>query len=217
MSQSNLSKSVQTAMQNFTAIEAALIHHDLSRLSPPERLEYYRRVCESVGLNPLTRPFIYVQVQQRLVLYPTADAAYQFSNIYGLTTEVLSRSMENELCVVEVRVTKPNGQSSMASGVVPLIVTEYEKTKVKPRAMTPGEKANAMMKAETKARRRAILSLVGLSRPPEYLDYESKQEDNRVLNSGERSWVDPSTGVIHDKSKLLDGVITDNEYEIDEY
>ena len=216
MRESNLPRPVQTAMQDFAAIEAALIHHDLSKLSPPERLEYYRRVCESVGLNPLTRPFIYVQVQQRLVLYPTADAASQFSNIYGLTTEVLSRSMEDQLCVVEVRVTKPNGQSAMASGVVSLMTVEYEKTKVKTRDMTPAEKANAMMKAETKARRRAILSLVGLSRPPEYLDYDN-QNTHQALNAGENSWVDPSTGVIHEKSKLLDGMITDNEYEIDEY
>jgi hypothetical protein len=40
-----------------SAIESALIQGDLSKLTSEQRLSYYKSVCESVGLNPLTKPF----------------------------------------------------------------------------------------------------------------------------------------------------------------
>ena len=40
-----------------------LVQGDLSKLSDDQKVEYYRRVCESLGLNPLTRPFEYLTFQ----------------------------------------------------------------------------------------------------------------------------------------------------------
>ncbi len=39
-----------------TTLEKVLLAGDLSGLSEGERLVYYRAVCESLGLNPLTVP-----------------------------------------------------------------------------------------------------------------------------------------------------------------
>ena len=36
---------------------SVLMKGDLSALSDADRTAYYLRVCESLGLNPLTRPF----------------------------------------------------------------------------------------------------------------------------------------------------------------
>jgi hypothetical protein len=35
---------------------------DLSRLSPAQRMAYCNRVCETLGLNPLTQPFAYLRL-----------------------------------------------------------------------------------------------------------------------------------------------------------
>jgi len=58
-------------------LERALVSGDLAGLSESQRLEYYRAVCESLGLNPLTRPFEYLRLNGRLVLYATRAAADQ--------------------------------------------------------------------------------------------------------------------------------------------
>ncbi len=58
-----------------STIEDVLIRGDLSKLTEQQRTEYYLRVCQSVGLNPLTRPFDYLMLNGRLVLYARRDAA----------------------------------------------------------------------------------------------------------------------------------------------
>ena len=37
-------------------IEKVLVTGDLARLTPEERLEYYKAVCESIGLTPSRSP-----------------------------------------------------------------------------------------------------------------------------------------------------------------
>ena len=41
-------------------METVLVKGDLAALKPQERVSYYRAVCESLGLNPLTQPFAYI-------------------------------------------------------------------------------------------------------------------------------------------------------------
>ena len=60
-----------------STIEKVLVGGDLSKLTPEERLTYYKRVCESLGLNPLTRPFDYITLGGKLILYARRDAAEQ--------------------------------------------------------------------------------------------------------------------------------------------
>ena len=38
-------------------LEKVLIHGDLKELRPEEKVVYYNHVCESLGLNPVTKPF----------------------------------------------------------------------------------------------------------------------------------------------------------------
>ena len=58
-------------------LEQVIIEGDLSKLSPADRVAYYKQVCESVGLNPLTRPFDYIELNGKLTLYAKRDAADQ--------------------------------------------------------------------------------------------------------------------------------------------
>lgn len=46
-------------------MESVIAKGDLSKLSPDERALYYGKVCESMGLNPLTQPFAVIPMSGR--------------------------------------------------------------------------------------------------------------------------------------------------------
>ena len=50
-------------------MEAVIARGDIARLTPKERGQYYMRVCESLGLNPMTRPFEFITLNNKLTLY----------------------------------------------------------------------------------------------------------------------------------------------------
>ena len=81
------------AVKNHSAaiLERVVVRGDLSGLNPQERMEYYRAICASVGLNPLTRPFDYLHLSGKLVLYAKRDATDQLRKIHGVSIERLER------------------------------------------------------------------------------------------------------------------------------
>jgi len=133
------------------AIERVVLEGDLSVLSPAERLAYYRRVCDSLGLNFYTKPFEYLRLNGRLVLYATRAAADQLRKIHGISIEIVDQRLEEDgLYIVHVRARDKDGRVDEEVGVVPL-------TGLRGEAL-----ANAVMKAITKAKRRVTLSIAGL-------------------------------------------------------
>ena len=66
------SRNSKEALEN---LEKVVILGDLAALTPAERIGYYARVTQSLGLNPLTRPFEYITLNGRLVLYARKDAS----------------------------------------------------------------------------------------------------------------------------------------------
>ena len=42
-------------------IEQVLMAGDLAPLSSEERVQYHNKVCQSLGLNPVTKPFEYIK------------------------------------------------------------------------------------------------------------------------------------------------------------
>jgi hypothetical protein len=58
-------------------LEQVLIGGDLSGLTEVQRLAYYRAVCQSLGLNPLSKPFEYLWLNGKLRLYALRDCADQ--------------------------------------------------------------------------------------------------------------------------------------------
>jgi hypothetical protein len=132
------------------AIEKVILGGDLKDLTPGERLAYYNRVCESLSLNPLTQPFAYLSLSGKLTLYARKDAAEQLRKVNAITLRILSREMIDGMYVVTCQAETPTGRSDASTGVIDL-------------SKLAGEaKANAMMKAETKAKRRVTLSICGL-------------------------------------------------------
>ena len=135
---------------NAELMEKVVIEGDLSNLSAPQRVSYYKAVCESLGLNPLTKPFSYIRLNGKMVLYAQRDCTDQLRNIHSVSVTITSRETMQGVYVVSARATMPNGRSDESIGAV---TTEGLKGEVL---------ANAMMKAETKSKRRVTLSIVGL-------------------------------------------------------
>ena len=131
-------------------VEQALVTGDLSGLDPDARLTYYIKVCESLGLNPLTKPFDYIVLNGKQVLYAKKDATDQLRKIHKVSITRLEREQIGDLMVVTASATAADGRTDSAIGAVPTQGLRGEAL------------ANALMKAETKSKRRVTLSLCGL-------------------------------------------------------
>lgn len=154
-------------------MEKVLVGGDLSALTPAERMNYYKEVCNSLGLNPLTRPFAYIVLNDKLTLYALRDTTDQLRKIHSINVQIVDRATVEGVYIVTARATDGTGRSDESIGAVPLIKADGEwgtapsgKRYFKPNGgtspLSPDERANAIMKAETKAKRRVTLSLVGL-------------------------------------------------------
>lgn len=160
-------------MNNLTIIENVMIKGDLSILQPQQKVEYYAKVCESVGLNPLTKPLEYIRLNGKEVLYATKGATEQLRNIHGISLKIVSREKIEDVYVVTAEASGKDGRCDSATGAVAI-------TGLKGDAL-----ANAFMKAETKAKRRVTLSICGLNMldetEVESIPQQAKQEVKKVI------------------------------------
>ncbi len=131
-------------------IESVLIRGDLSKLGPDERNEYYLRVCDSAGLNPLTQPFDYLTLNGKLVLYAKKACTDQLRTIHDISVVEMSETERDGVFIVTCKVRNAAGRTDIAKGAVTI------------GALKGDALCNAIMKAETKAKRRATLSICGL-------------------------------------------------------
>lgn len=138
--------------QNLKVLENVVVKGDLQNLTPAERLSYYSRLCESLGLNPMSKPFEYIQLNGKLKLYALKDCTDQLRSIKGISIEIVSREFNNELglFLVTANGTNKDGRTDSSLGVVTI------------KGLGGDNLSNALMKAETKAKRRVTLSLAGL-------------------------------------------------------
>jgi len=132
-----------------SAIEQVLIGGDLSKLTPAQRVQYYKRTCESLGLNPLTRPFDYITLNNKLTLYAKKDATDQLRSIKDVSIDDIDLQDIGDTFIVKVKGHDRTGRTDVEIGVVR-------------KSDMQGNLANAQMKAVTKAKRRLTLSLCGL-------------------------------------------------------
>lgn len=123
---------------------------DTASLSSEQKLSYYRARCEAAGIDARTAPFQFIRLQGREVLYATKGATDQLASNHGIRVEIQSQATENGVRTVVVRAIAKDGRQTDDIGVVPV------------EGLKGPDLANAFMKAVTKAKRRAILSLCGL-------------------------------------------------------
>ena len=162
---------------DLSLLESVLVKGDLANLSAGQRLEYYRKVCLSLGLNPLTKPFDYIQLGGKLTLYARKDATDQLRRLYGVSIDDVSREMDGNLIIATAKGHDKNGRTDVEIGVVS-------------KGDMSGNLANAIMKANTKAKRRLTLSLCGLG----WLD----ETEVETIQDAKENVVDLDTGEIID-------------------
>ena len=194
-------------------INKAVMLGDMKKMDGAMRLDFYRAVCLSVGLNPLTQPFTPLERQDKTVwLYANATATQQLGKLHQVGFRELRRVHETvggePLYRVEVVAFTPDGRSVPSQAVVSLTKKKKEQRGTWPDGnpkfvdaldadgeplLVPlrGEAlANALMRADTKALRRATLALIGLG----WIQSEFEGQHVRLdLQTGDLT--DESTGL----------------------
>jgi hypothetical protein len=135
---------------SWEVLEKVVVGGDLAKLSSQERVLYYRQLCESLGLNPLTRPFQYILLSGKLTLYATKDATDQIRRRHRISIDRVEKQIVNDAYVVTVYGHTEDGRTDTEMGVVSIAGKQGD------------ELANAMLKTLTKAKRRLTLSMCGL-------------------------------------------------------
>ena len=142
--------SALASSDNYYLVEKLVIQGDLSQMSPKDRLAYYKNLCESEKLNPLTKPFEYIKLNGKLTLYATKNCAEQLRNNKGISIYKLEKEVIEDVLVVTAYARDKEGREDISTGAVSLANLKGDNL------------ANAYLKAETKAKRRVTLSLAGL-------------------------------------------------------
>lgn len=132
-------------------VESIVLRGDLSGLDPAQRARHYVRVCESLGLNPDAQPFAYLRLNGKEILYATRGATDQLAAIHRITREIIDGPKVMDLAGTKVvmcaaKATHPNGRTETSIATLPF-----------------SDPANVLMKAETKAKRRVTMSILGLA------------------------------------------------------
>lgn len=154
-------------------MEQVIIKGDLANLTSADRAAYYNTLCQSLGLNPLTQPFRYLMLDGKLTLYATKDCTEQLRKMDKISVTIVAREAVGGAYIVTARASTPDGRVDESIGAVPLEKESgewangnngkrYFKSNGEWVALRGVELANAMMKAETKSKRRVTLSICGL-------------------------------------------------------
>lgn len=144
----DLDSYVEEATVAFQRATAA--NQDTSRLKPEHRAALLNELARALRLNPLTKPVIFLKTGQGEAIYVTRQGADQIAARLKLNRETVEgpdvRKIGNiDVAFCRVKVTAPDGRSETSTATLAF-----------------SDPAMILMKVETKAKRRATLSIAGL-------------------------------------------------------
>lgn len=156
---------------NSAIVESLIIKGDLSGLNQEQKIQYYKYFCDRLGLDPMSQPFKLLNLQGKQVLYLDRSGAQQLNKLHDISHEVRSRELISDAGVYQVtaRATDPAGRYTDSIGAVNI------------GGLKGDAYANAIMKAETKAKRRSTLDLLGLGMLDE-TEVETIKEAQVLIN-----------------------------------
>jgi len=131
-------------------IESLVLNGNIGGLTAQQKIEYYNEFCKHLGLNPITQPFQVLKFQGKEVLYATKNCTEQLRQLHGVSVIKQDIRSMADVYIVTVTVQNKHGRQDLATGAL------------KTKGLTGDALANAIMKCETKAKRRATLSICGL-------------------------------------------------------
>ncbi len=162
-------KAIAKIDQN-TILEKVITKSDLSDLTSEQKISYYNAICVSLGLNPLTKPFEFLALEDKksgkikVVLYARKDATEQLRKINGVSIWKVEQKLDSDCWIVTAYAKTTDGREDIDEGVVYI------------KGLLGESRSNAIMKAITKAKRRVTLSICGLG----FLD---ESEIDSILNA----------------------------------
>jgi hypothetical protein len=177
-----VTEAVITSNGASSIVDQVVIKGNLAELTPRERVTYYAETCRSLGLNPLTKPYEFISLSGKLVLYATRGATDQLRQLHNVAITGLVREKTDDLYLVTATARLPDGRTDESIGAVSI------------RGLSGDALANACMKAETKAKRRVTLSIVGLG----WLD----ETEVETIRDAQPIAVDQETGEIAEVPRL---------------
>lgn len=141
----------ENAALDMQKYRAAIMSVDFARLSEDERFNWLIHTCQKIGIDPITKPIEFITLNGKLKPYFTRMATDEIRKNEGINIDLAERKIDSEMGIISiiVKASTPDGRVDFATGIV---------------ALPKGAEniANAIMKAETKAKRRATLSICGL-------------------------------------------------------
>lgn len=136
---------------NLDAIEKLLADGDLAPMTKEQRLTYMKSMCKWLGISIFGQPFDFLHFNGKTKMYANANCASQLRAVYKISIKIVSKERVDGLYVVGVEaMSGKNSREDADVGAVNI------------KGLAGQDLANAMMKASTKAKRRATLSLCGL-------------------------------------------------------
>ena len=144
-----MSALVNTSQLDPNVIHSIVTKGDMSGLTSEQSVAYYNYRCQQVGLDPSAKPFDLLVLNGKKLLYANSGATQQLCAVHKLSVSIINRERFEGVYLVSVRVTGPDGRVTENDGAV-----ELDSERI--------GKANALMKATTKAIRRTVLAHCGL-------------------------------------------------------
>jgi hypothetical protein len=137
---------------NTEIMEKIITTGDISGLSPAQRVEYYLYTCKAHGLDASQKPFDIIKFRDgKTVLYANKGCTEQLRDQRGISVTDTRITVEQDGTITATAIVQQrDGRTDSDVGVV------WAKS------LTGDALANAKMKAVTKAKRRATLSLCGM-------------------------------------------------------
>jgi hypothetical protein len=144
-----------TAIQQTPGLDSdallKLVTGDTSKLSPDQKVQLVRGVCEATGLDYRLSPFEFIKFQGKEIMYARKNAADQLVRVHSIKVTITDQAVVNDIRVVTCAAETKDGRHTEDVGAVNI------------KGLAGDALANALMKAVTKAKRRTVLSICGLS------------------------------------------------------
>ena len=156
----------QPPAPNEEALETLLFEGNLAKLSGKQKADYLLKLCDSTGLDPLTKPFDFIPTKEgKLVLYANKSAAAQLRKVNAVDLRLvyagpyasvawiqgkfdIGESIDPKIFMVVMQASRMIGEQYL---------TDFD---IGTALMSEG--VDAPMKAYTKAKRRVTLSICGI-------------------------------------------------------
>jgi hypothetical protein len=172
-------------IENAALFEKVMLKSDLQGLTSIETVQHIKNVCDSLGLNAMTNPIEVIEFQGKRKLYFTKQSTEQLRSLRRVSIEKIETKVhDGGLYTVTAYASLPDGRRDSSTGAISINGLKGEAL------------GNAMMKAETKAKRRVTLSICGLG-------FMDESEADSIPQSQKISIHDLETGVVFDREGSL--------------